>query len=84
MLSTMREKYHGKYHRFAQPAASAGTKVTYQLQLNGAYFPHTRSVSLNGYVNTQNTANSTDNLIIFAECSSALRVGAGRQVEVIV
>ena len=139
MLSTMREKYHGKYHRFAQPAASAGTKVTYQLQLNGAYFPQfaataeemyqitksslpkgvkpemsleqytgdyfvqcvrlnmpdsemsrmisgldTRSVSLNGYVNTQNTANSTDNLIIFAECTSALRVGAGRQVEVIV
>ena len=45
----------------------------------------TRSVSLNGYVNTsQGTLNSDPNLMIFAECTSCLRVGAGRQMEVVI
>ena len=44
----------------------------------------TRSVSLNGYVNTTGTLASDPNLMIFAECSSSLRVGAGRQLEIII
>ena len=45
----------------------------------------TRSVSLNGYVNTTGGTLATDpNLMIFAECTSCLRVGAGRQLEVII
>ena len=36
----------------------------------------TRSVSLNGYVNTTGTLTENANLMIFAECSSSLRVGA--------
>ena len=44
----------------------------------------TRSVSLNGYVNTTGGTLATDpNLMIFAECTSCLRVGAGRQLEII-
>ena len=44
----------------------------------------TRSVSLNGYVNTTGTLTADANLLIFAECSSSLRVGAGRQLEIII
>ncbi len=44
----------------------------------------TRSVSLNGYVNTTGTVTADSNLMIFAECTSCLRVGAGRQVEIII
>ena len=44
----------------------------------------TRSVSLNGYVNTTGTLTDDANLMIFAECSSSLRVGAGRQLEIII
>ena len=44
----------------------------------------TRSVSLNGYVNTTGTLTADANLMIFAECSSSLRVGAGRQLEVVI
>ena len=44
----------------------------------------TRSVSLNGYVNTTGTLASDPNLMIFAECTSCLRVGAGRQLEIII
>lgn len=44
----------------------------------------TRSVSLNGYVNTTGTLNADPNLMIFAECTSSLRVGAGRQLEVVI
>lgn len=44
----------------------------------------TRSVSLNGYVNTTGTLNADPNLMIFAECTSSLRVGAGRQLEIII
>ena len=44
----------------------------------------TRSVSLNGYVNTTGTLADDPNLLIFAECSSSLRVGAGRQLEIII
>lgn len=43
----------------------------------------TRSVSLNGYVNTTGTLSSDPNLMIFCECTSSLRVGSGRQIEVI-
>ena len=44
----------------------------------------TRSVSLNGYVNTTGTLSTDPNLMIFAECTSSLRVGAGRQLEIII
>ena len=44
----------------------------------------TRSVSLNGYVNTTGTLATNPNLMIFAECTSSLRVGAGRQLEVVI
>jgi len=44
----------------------------------------TRSVSLNGYVNTTGTLTADPNLMIFAECTSCLRVGAGRQLEIII
>ena len=44
----------------------------------------TRSVSLNGYVNTTGTLSSDPNLMIFAETTSSLRVGAGRQLEIII
>ena len=44
----------------------------------------TRSVSLNGYVNTTGTLTADANLMIFAECTSSLRVGAGRMLEIIV
>jgi hypothetical protein len=42
----------------------------------------TRGISLNGYVNSTGVA-SSQNLLIFAECSSTLRVGAGRAIEVV-
>jgi len=42
----------------------------------------TRSVSLNGYFNTFNT-NGNSNIVIFCECSSTLRIGQGRMLEVI-
>jgi hypothetical protein len=53
----------------------------------------TRSVSLNGYVITggqlkeDGAVGGTDgnpDLMIFCECTSTLRVGSGRQLEVIV
>lgn len=52
----------------------------------------TRSVSLNGYVNTAGTlkaggpggANGSPDLMIFCECTSTLRVGAGRMLEVLI
>ena len=44
----------------------------------------TRSVSLNGYINTTGTLTADANLMIFAECTSSLRVGAGRQLEIII
>tara|TARA_R110001606_G_scaffold120269_8_gene251880 strand:+ start:1372 stop:2529 length:1158 start_codon:yes stop_codon:yes gene_type:complete len=132
------EKYLTKYQQFQEPAASNST-LTYQFQLNGAYYPQypasmedmyqitknslpgpvkygltkeqlatsyfvqcirlnmpdseysrlvsgldTRSVSLNGYVNTTGTLASDPNLMIFAECTSCLRVGAGRSLEIII
>jgi hypothetical protein len=140
-FDTQREKYVGKFYKFEEPDPTAGNKLTYQLQLNGAYYPQfaataehmyqvsknstlgpaynkemsleqykktnfvqcirlnmqdsefsrtisgldTRSVSLNGYYLTQNMDNSSDvNLMLFAECTSTLRVGAGRQLEVII
>ena len=44
----------------------------------------TRSVSLNGYINTTGTLTADANLMIFAECTSSLRVGAGRQLEIVI
>ena len=41
----------------------------------------TRSVALQGYVNSTGVA-TTSNMTIFAECSSVLKVGAGRQMNV--
>ena len=138
MLDTDREKYVGKYYNFEEPAPIANGKVTYQLQLNGAYYPQfaataeemyaisknsllgsynahnmsleqyknhyfvmcarlnmpesefsrtfsgldTRSVSLNGYFNTFNTSGNS-NIVIFCECSSSIRIGQGRMIEVL-
>ena len=39
MLDTDREKYIGKYYNFKEPTPVTGTKTTFQLQLNGAYYP---------------------------------------------
>ena len=44
----------------------------------------TRSVSLSGYVNTTGTLSSNPNLMIFCECTSSVRIGAGRQLEVVI
>ncbi len=139
------EKYISHFQEFSEPGADGA--LTYQLQLNGAYYPQfaadtytmyqitknslvgpvkydltneqlrntnfvqcvrlnmpdsefsrtisgldTRSVSLNGYVITAGTlsaggpagAAGSPDLMIFCECTSTLRVGAGRQLEVIV
>ena len=149
-FDTNKEKFVGPYYRFQECKGSNdtddwnpgaihdGTVPTYQLQLNGAYYPQfsataeemfevsrnsviggqilsnmsmqqykdsyfvmcarfnmpdsefsrtisgldTRSVSLNGYFNTMNVEGEP-NLVIFCECSSTLRIGAGRQIEVI-
>ena len=43
----------------------------------------TRGISLNGYYNSTGVA-SSQNLMLFAECTSSLRVGSGRALEVIV
>ena len=136
LLDTDREKYVGPYYNFVEPGTSS--KNTYQLQLNGAYYPQfaataeemytiskhstlgqyveqnkslqqyksnyfvncarlnmpesefsrtisgldTRSVSLNGYLNTSNVTGDP-NIVIFCECTSTLRVGSGRQLEVV-
>ena len=42
----------------------------------------TRAVNLAGYVRTENTL-SNQNLSIFVECTSTLRIGAGRAIELI-
>ena len=139
------EKYISHFQEFSEPGADGA--LTYQLQLNGAYYPQfaadtytmyqitknslvgpvkydltneqlretnfvqcvrlnmpdsefsrtisgldTRSVSLNGYVITAGTlsaagpggADGSPDLMIFCECTSTLRVGAGRQLEVVV
>ena len=44
----------------------------------------TRSVSLSGYVNTTGTLSANPNLMIFCECTSSVRIGAGRQLEVVI
>jgi len=43
----------------------------------------TRAVSLQGYFNTTNV-NSEPNLTLFAECTSTLRIGSARQLEIII
>ena len=43
----------------------------------------TRSVALQGYVNSTGLL-STTNMLVFTECTSQLRIGAGRQMNVIV
>ena len=138
-FGTSKEKYIGPYYEFVEPTPSTGTKITYQLQLNGAYYPQfpmtaeemysiaknstlgqyqehemtleqykghffvgcarlnmpesefsrtlsgldTRSISLQGYLNTNNQ-DGNSNLVIFCEMTSTLRVGAGRMLEVVV
>ena len=44
----------------------------------------TRSVSLSGYVNTTGTLSANPNLMIFCECTSSVRIGAGRQLQVVI
>jgi hypothetical protein len=43
----------------------------------------TRSVALQGYINSTGIA-TTANMMVFAECTSHLRIGQGRQMNVIV
>ena len=43
----------------------------------------TRGISLNGYFNSTGIS-PTQNLMLFAECTSSLRIGQGRALEVIV
>ena len=43
----------------------------------------TRSVALQGYVNYSGVA-TTNNILVFAECLSTLRIGQGRQMSVVV
>ena len=43
----------------------------------------TRGISLNGYFNSTGVS-STQNVMIFAECTSTLRLGAGRALEVLI
>ncbi len=43
----------------------------------------TRSVALQGYMNSTGLA-STTNMMIFSECTSQLRIGAGRQMNVVI
>ena len=43
----------------------------------------TRSVALQGYINSTGLL-STTNMMVFAECTSSLRVGAGRQMNVVI
>lgn len=43
----------------------------------------TRSVALQGYINSTGVATTT-NMLVFAECTSVLRIGAGRQMNVVV
>jgi hypothetical protein len=136
-----KEKYVTKFINFKEPDAVTSSKVLYQFQLNGAYYPQfratfeemsqisqnsvnymgkkcthslhtaktnysvqcirlnmpeseygrlisgldTRSVSLNGYytMDNVNTGTYTPTVNLFCECSSTLRVGAGRMLEVI-
>ena len=135
-MDTDKEKYVGRYYNFAEPSTTS--KNTYQLQLNGAYYPQfaataeelytiskhstlgqyqeqnkslqqyksnyfvgcarlnmpesefsrlisgldSRGVSLSAYLNTANVTGNP-NVVIFCECTSSLRVGAGRMLEVI-
>lgn len=149
-FDTNKERFVGPYYRFNEPKGSNDTAAwrpgkthdgsvpTYQLQLNGAYYPQfsataeemyeisrnsvvggqmltnmsmeqykdaffvmcarfnmpdseysrtisgldTRSVSMNAYLNTMNVEDAP-NLVIFCECTSTLRIGSGRQIEVI-
>ena len=43
---------------------------------------NTRSIALQGYVNSTGLV-STTNMMVFAECTSSLRIGSGRQISVI-
>jgi len=43
----------------------------------------TRSVALQGYINSTGLA-STTNMMVFAECTSHLRIGQGRQMNVVI
>ena len=135
-MDTNKEKYVGRYYNFVEPDTTS--KNTYQLQLNGAYYPQfaataeelytiskhstlgqyqeqnkslkqyksnffvgcarlnmpesefsrlisgldSRGVSLSAYLNTANVTGNP-NVVIFCECTSSLRVGAGRMLEVI-
>ena len=53
MLDTDREKFLGKYYNFEEPTAS--TKMTYQLQLNGAYYPQFAATAEEMYAISKNS-----------------------------
>ena len=134
-LEYNKEKYVGPFYNFAEPPTTS--KILYQFQLNGAYYPQfkatfeemynisgnsvlgkpghkhslqtmkdnysvqcirlnmpesefsrlvsgldTRAVSLNGYYVMDNVSQGrTVNL--FAECTSSLKIGAGRMIETV-
>jgi len=53
MLDTDREKFLGKYYNFEEP--TSGTKMTYQLQLNGAYYPQFAATAEEMYAISKNS-----------------------------
>jgi len=43
----------------------------------------TRSIALQGYINSTGLV-STTNMIVFAEMTSTLRIGSGRQINLLI
>ena len=54
LLGTDREKYLGPYYNFSEPTSS--NKNTYQLQLNGAYYPQFMATAEEMYALSKNSA----------------------------
>ena len=55
MLDTDREKFIGKYYNFKEPSPVTGTKTTFQLQLNGAYYPQFAATAEEMYAISKNS-----------------------------
>lgn len=70
-----------KHNSFVQVVRLNLPESEYGRQISGL---DTRGISLNGFYNTTGYNQPGFNIIIFAECSSTLRVGSGRAIEVIV
>ena len=72
-LSTLKDNYSVQCIRLNMPESE------YSRLLSGL---DTRGVSLNGFYNLHN-ANAPRDITLFAECTSVLRIGSGKQLEVI-